>query len=182
MRVGRENPPNLAPDSESSQQDCPCFLLPEARPGPRNLGNRYKPSSLYPRQGLFYLNQAAVRMARVQSSCLGQLLKVKRARASHSLGNGWHRVLLACYTPPHPELGWANSARHEILLREEARRSGTPSSVSPCCSPLPLKDRRGLAQRLTLCCIQDRANNHSGAKCLNGSVPLYVRNRAGCWG
>lgn len=49
-------------------------------------------------------------MARVQSSCLGQLLEMKRARACHSLGNGWHRVLLACYyTPPHPDRGWEAS-------------------------------------------------------------------------
>lgn len=49
-------------------------------------------------------------MAGVQSSCLGQLLEMKKARACHSLENGWHRVLLACYyTPPHPELGWEAS-------------------------------------------------------------------------
>lgn len=81
-----------------------------------------------------------MRLAKVQSSCLGQLLEVKRARACHSLGNGWHRELLADSTPPHPELGQANTASHEGLLREEARRSGIISSQEqegPCMEAHP---------------------------------------------
>lgn len=120
MGVGTETPPNPNPDTDSSQQDHPCFLPPGARPGPGNLGDRCRPCSLCPSQLLSHLGQTAVRLARVQSSCLGQLLKVKRAKACHSLGNGWHRVLLACSTLPHPELGRANTASHEGLPREEA--------------------------------------------------------------
>lgn len=65
-------------------------------------------------------------MARVQSSCLGQLLEMERARACHSLGNGWHRVLLACYcAPPRPELEWETS-------HEGGPPKGDSKEVRPC--------------------------------------------------
>lgn len=148
--MGTENPLNPDPDTESSRQDHPL------EPGPEDLDNSCRPFSLCPSQVLSYLNQAAVRMARVQSSCLGQLLETKRVRACHSLGNGWHRALLASHcTPPCPELGWEGS--HEAgLLREEARRLGPVPSVRPCWSALLLKDRR--EAHPTLCCIQDQSS------------------------